>query len=761
MRNRKKTTSRGEVPLHVYKEAARLVQQGTSKSAAVKQFKSEGLTRTSLRRYITKCQAKGQENVSMGYGPGSRRIFSSKMEDDLAVHAVNLSSGFFGLSCLQMRKLAYNFAAVNEIDIPTSWRRDKAAGLDWLRLFMRRNKLSIRKPEATSLGRASAFNRHNLDLFYNNLSQLLQEHKYEGYQIYNADETGVSTVQNPGSVVAKKGSRQVGQITSAERGELVTVLCCINATGNSIPPMLIFPRKRYKSQFLRGAPLDSLGAVSDSGWINEELWLDFLKHFAKHTRSSPDNRVLLVIDNHKSHVTLDAVTFARENGIDILTLHPHTTHKMQPLDVAVYSSFKSFYNRGLSDWCSQNPGKTFSIYDVGEVVGRAYSLSLTPSNITSGFKKTGIFPFNRDAFSDEDFLGSDVTDRPNNSAEGQSYECNHINPKIVLSDGFGGDISSLDRYLQDASCTVHAQSSQTTEVRESELAVALCSPTRSSSPNEASLQLLVNPSLTLDASSSNNPPQEQSVILVGQSDASMDVTRNLADSEPKVQEQMNTSLSIPSTSYIAPTSILPIPKAGPRVAAVKKSKKGKTRILTSTPEKHKLQQIAEERALKKKKVLASKKQKNFKEKQGKQRKLKIQQHSTVKSSELAAKKKQIFEVAGSSSSSDDELIAREMEQNFEDHTSDDIDESDSDNLSMTGSACKNPDDLDPDVWHCCVCGENYQNSKPKETWVRCLCKGCAHCVGSAQKELNHLCNNWAHSLCTDNPRNFICVDCCN
>ena len=165
-----------------------------------------------------------------------------------------------------------------------SWHHDKAAGLDWLRLFMGRNKLSERKPEATSLGRASAFYRHNLDLFYYNLLQLLQMRKYEGHQIYNADETGVSTVQNPRSVIARRGNRKVGQMTSDARGALVTVLCCVNATGNSIPPMLIFPRKRYNLQFLRGAPSDSLGAVSLSGWINDMLWLDFLKHFAKHTR---------------------------------------------------------------------------------------------------------------------------------------------------------------------------------------------------------------------------------------------------------------------------------------------------------------------------------------------------------------------------------------------------------------------------------------------------------------------------------------------
>ena len=103
----------------------------------------------------------------MGYGPGGRRIFSDKVEKDLSHYAVNLSARFFELSCVQTRKHAYNFAMLNDIAIRVSWHRNKAAGLDWLRLFMGRNKLSMREPEATSLGRASAFNRHNRDLFYN------------------------------------------------------------------------------------------------------------------------------------------------------------------------------------------------------------------------------------------------------------------------------------------------------------------------------------------------------------------------------------------------------------------------------------------------------------------------------------------------------------------------------------------------------------------------------------------------------------------
>ena len=57
---------------------------------------------------------------------------------------------------------------------------------------------------------------------------------------------GVSTVQKPNKAVALKGVMQVGSITSSERGQMLTICSAGNATGNFVPPMLVFPRKKFK-----------------------------------------------------------------------------------------------------------------------------------------------------------------------------------------------------------------------------------------------------------------------------------------------------------------------------------------------------------------------------------------------------------------------------------------------------------------------------------------------------------------------------------
>jgi hypothetical protein len=50
------------------------------------------------------------------------------------------------------------------------------------------------------------------------------------------------------------------------------------------------------------------------------------------------------------------------------------------------------------------------------MVGRAFPLAFTSSNILSGFAATGISPLNEDVYPDDDFLSSYVSDRPEPTA---------------------------------------------------------------------------------------------------------------------------------------------------------------------------------------------------------------------------------------------------------------------------------------------------------------------------------------------------------
>ncbi len=100
----------------------------------------------------------------------------------------------------------------------------------------------------------------------------MDTNQFRPEDIHNLDGTGCTTVQIPKDIVTERGKKQVGSATSAERGTLVTVVYTINAAGNVLPPMFIFPRKNFRDHFTRGGPPGCIGQANKSGWINEELF---------------------------------------------------------------------------------------------------------------------------------------------------------------------------------------------------------------------------------------------------------------------------------------------------------------------------------------------------------------------------------------------------------------------------------------------------------------------------------------------------------
>ena len=89
--------------------------------------------------------------------------------------------------------------------------------MDWWKGFKVRQTLSIRSPEATSMSRDTAFNKPVVDKFKTicKMSWIVTNLDQD---IFNTDECGCTTVQVPTNVVAQRGKKQVGAITSAERG---------------------------------------------------------------------------------------------------------------------------------------------------------------------------------------------------------------------------------------------------------------------------------------------------------------------------------------------------------------------------------------------------------------------------------------------------------------------------------------------------------------------------------------------------------------
>ena len=155
------------------------------------------------------------------------------------------------------------------------------------------------------------------------------------------DESGISIVPPKlDKVICPVGKQKIQKRVAKEKGETVSIAICMSATGYFIPPALIIPRVRRHSKYYVGAPAGTLELCNETGYMKSDLFVKWIEHFFAYAKPTRDFPVLLLLDNHSSHVNIQVIDFCQRNNIHLLTLPPHTTHALQPLDVAFFGPFK-------------------------------------------------------------------------------------------------------------------------------------------------------------------------------------------------------------------------------------------------------------------------------------------------------------------------------------------------------------------------------------------------------------------------------------
>ena len=115
-------------------------------------------------------------------------------------------------------------------------------------------------------------------------------------------------------------------------------------------------RANYIRSYEDGAAM----AMQPEAWMIQHLFSTWISHFINSLDSregvSPQNRHLLIVDGHTSHVTHEVVMKSMEVGLDLITLLSHTCYRLHPLDVRVFVPFKCGFKRYRDAWVLQNRG---------------------------------------------------------------------------------------------------------------------------------------------------------------------------------------------------------------------------------------------------------------------------------------------------------------------------------------------------------------------------------------------------------------------
>jgi hypothetical protein len=134
-------------------------------------------------------------------------------------------------------------------------------------------------------------------------------------------------------ILVSEGMKQIGAVTSAERGFLVTMAVAVRASGNSIPPFFIFPRDSIWGYLIATGQNDNAGSAYKSRWMTGYGFLLFMKNFIKHAsvrkdKLSGSTYYWIII----SHMSLHSLSFAlpREIRAALLSFPPHSTRNLKP-----------------------------------------------------------------------------------------------------------------------------------------------------------------------------------------------------------------------------------------------------------------------------------------------------------------------------------------------------------------------------------------------------------------------------------------------
>ena len=89
-------------------------------------------------------------------------------------------------------------------------------------------------------------------------------------------------------------------------------------------------------ELMEGACPGSTGTLSEIGWLNSVVFMDFMERlFEKHV-STNSHPVLVLFDGLKRHINLTLTEWGKTNNVEFFVIPPHTSYVTQPLVVGCF-----------------------------------------------------------------------------------------------------------------------------------------------------------------------------------------------------------------------------------------------------------------------------------------------------------------------------------------------------------------------------------------------------------------------------------------
>lgn len=361
-------------------EAAK--ELGLSKDTVTRRVKG-GSSRSEARQLQQKLSAV-QENVLLkwikqltisGYSPGHQLL--KELAEELR------SKRTYNLDC----------PSFDSLELPPQ----HLLGHEWVPRFIKRHPhLTVVIGRRIESVRMDGATRETCSTWFDAYQKAIQDYGIEKKDEYNMDESGHSIGTMESTRIIIDSTLRTKHQAHPGRQEWISMVECICADGSILPPLGIFKGKNVLQNWI---PKEVLGSwffsANTKGWTSNLHGLEWLKRvFEPATRAKAGGKYrLLICDGHDSHISGSFIAHCLQNRIVLLILPPHTSHLLQPLDVAVFGPLKKRLTAALSDL---NQAQLVRIQKIEwmEAYIKARADVCHHQNIESAWRGAGLYPFN-------------------------------------------------------------------------------------------------------------------------------------------------------------------------------------------------------------------------------------------------------------------------------------------------------------------------------------------------------------------------------
>ena len=252
----------------------------------------------------------------------------------------------------------------------------------------------MRKQSVQEIDRKKAQDPDTILWWPNEFKRICDECGIQQCDIYNFGESGFRIGVGMNQRVVTLTADLPLSLGSNTNRETVTVVEAISGDGYVLPPMVIVSGVLHQERWSTATNIEdnTLIAVSDTGYSNDVLCFEWIKHFEWFTtKRRPSKWRLLLLDGYGSHCTKELLDSCDDHHIIPFCLPPHTTHLLQPLDVVCFQPYKHFHAEAV-DAATRTGCSDFNELESFAVLSTVREQTFKRTTILSAFRPTGLVP---------------------------------------------------------------------------------------------------------------------------------------------------------------------------------------------------------------------------------------------------------------------------------------------------------------------------------------------------------------------------------